>query len=259
MAFIFNFYEDWKDDKERLILYADIMGFKSRVLSMSHSKIKKDFKKFKELFDKKITPLSSSGESLKYVQFSDSILIVVNGVDNSMFNLISQAASILMEVALSMGFPIKGVISQGVFTYEKESELYFGRPLVDAAVLHDEMYFYGILVHNSAEKTVKKYNNLNYPYTKTSVFLKKGKTCHYHLAWNVISDNIKTSNGKKSKKSCDANKWLESIQEQVSGSPRIYIDNTLLILHEDEKEFNKMILKNMEIKGDKEILGYQLF
>ena len=74
-----------------------------------------------------------------------------------MFNLITKAAVRLMQSAISLGFPIKGVLAQGKFTYDKDNELYFGAPLVAAYNLHDDIHYYGIVVHHSAEKTVKLY------------------------------------------------------------------------------------------------------
>lgn len=76
---------------------------------------------------------------MQFVQFSDSILISVNGIDEKKFNLLSKATICLMHVAMSMQIPIKGVIAQGMFSYDKENELYFGKPLVDAYLLHEEL------------------------------------------------------------------------------------------------------------------------
>ena len=74
---------------------------------------------------------------------------------------------------MSMQIPIKGVIAQGIFSYDKENELYFGKPLVDAYLLHEELKYYGIVVHNTAEKTIKKYQNSNNPYTNTPIYRKR--------------------------------------------------------------------------------------
>ena len=65
---------------------------------------------------------------MKSVQFSDSILLVVNGTNEKMFNIITKAAVCLVQSAMSLGFPIKGVIAQGKFSYDKDNELYFGLP-----------------------------------------------------------------------------------------------------------------------------------
>lgn len=96
----------WKNDVPRLILYADIMGFKDRVSTTNHEKLKEELLSFMDCFKKKIQPLLK-GDYLRYVQFSDSIIIVANGIDSKMFNIITKAAICLMHVAMSHEFPIK--------------------------------------------------------------------------------------------------------------------------------------------------------
>lgn len=36
-------YINWDEDAERLVLYADVMGFKSRVMTKSHEQLKQEF------------------------------------------------------------------------------------------------------------------------------------------------------------------------------------------------------------------------
>lgn len=114
----------WDTDIERLILYADFMGFKERVINTKPEELKINMLSFREKWDKQMKSLKLD-DNLRYSQFSDSILIVANGVDEKMFNRISKAAARLMHVALSEGFALKGVIAQGTFTYDEEHELYY--------------------------------------------------------------------------------------------------------------------------------------
>ena len=67
----------WEDDNDRLILYADIMGFSHRVNSSNHSDLKNDLITFKQTWESRIKPLQA-GDHLRSVQFSDSILIGVS-------------------------------------------------------------------------------------------------------------------------------------------------------------------------------------
>lgn len=225
----------WSEDKDRLILYADIMGFKDTIFSNTHDDLKKRLLSFRKSFEKKIKPLRT-GDYMRFVQFSDSIIIVVNGTDSKMVNLVTKAGIILMHEAMKAEFPIKGVISQGMFTYDKDNELYFGRPLVNASLLHDELYYYGIVVHHSAEKIIKNNISIDCPYGISPISLKKGKTSHYHLIWNMMKINLSPGNITD-----NAVKWLEKIQESVSGAPRIYIDNTISIIKHDSDEFIKSL------------------
>lgn len=47
----------WKDDTEKLILYADIMGFKERVMATEHEILRKSILDFKNEFKRKIRHL----------------------------------------------------------------------------------------------------------------------------------------------------------------------------------------------------------
>lgn len=235
--FLFNVVDtpqktiSWDKDTDRLILYADIMGFSFRVNRENHNKLKRDLLKFKKTWEKQSSILRKD-DRLRSVQFSDSIMVVVNGVDEEMFNLITKAAICLMQTAMSLGFPIKGVISQGKFTYDKNNELYFGLPLVEAYKLHDEIHYYGIVVHHSAEKIVKLYADATRPYIKTAINLKKGRTSHFHLLWHLLDKKLAKANI-----SDLANDWLDKIEEGVSGEPRIYVDNTREILKQDHNQW----------------------
>ena len=152
-----------------------------------------------------------------------------------MFNLITKAAVCLMQSALSLDFPIKGVLAQGQFTFDEENELYFGLPLVEAYQLHDEIYYYGVVVHHSAERTVKQYMDSTKPYSKAEVYLKRGATSHYHLTWHLLKGDLTSGNIKE-----DANRWLDTIEESVSGTPRIYVDHTRNVVEKDG-EWNGML------------------
>jgi len=183
----------WDKDGDRLLLYADIMGFSHRVNYNNHEDLKKSLLTFKHTWETKLKPLEK-GDHLKSVQFSDSILIVVNGTTDKMFNLLTKAAVCLVQTAISLGFPIKGVIAQGKFSYDKENELFFGLPLVEAYQLHEQICYYGVVVHHSAEFTVKKYLDATKPYSKSKTALRCGKTSHYHLSWHLLNRNLSVGN-----------------------------------------------------------------
>lgn len=225
--------KDWGQDVERLVLYLDIMGFTHRVTTYSHQKVKETLKSFEQEWQKRIKNLQVN-DQLRFVQFSDSIILVANGVDYKMFNLITKAAVNLMQVSIKMEIPIKGVLAQGLFSFESNPELCFGKPLVDAYELHEEVYFYGIVVHHTAESTVKRFCNEDNPYCKNQIPIKKGKTSHYHLSWNMLK-NLGPGNITD-----ECNEWLDIIEEGVSGSPRIYVDNTRFVLNNDVKFWEKL-------------------
>lgn len=136
--------------------------------------------------------------------------------------------------------------------------MFFGRALVDAYLLQEQVHYYGIVAHHSIEKDIKKYANgwkekgngnrkgIN-PYVLSPIPLKNGNTTHYHLAYNLISETRETGkNVDNMHKSIIS--WLEKIRGTVSGAPRIYVDKTLQVLKEDSSMFEKYEENNGEIK-----------
>ena len=183
-------------DKEMYILYADIMGFKDRVMRTEHPDLEKEFNSLITDLDDWFSP-NKNAQTFKVSFFSDSILVVDTNTKEG-FNRISKAAAGLMQVSLEHKFPLKGVISKGNFTYNEEKQLFFGRALVDAYLLQEQIHYYGIVAHHSIEEDIKKYANgwrekgngnrkgIN-PYVLSPVPLKNGYSTHYHLAYNLIS------------------------------------------------------------------------
>lgn len=233
----------WAEDQERLILYADIMGFKEFVRTNRHNVVKQQLMDFKKKWEKSMKPLLKQ-DYIRFVQYSDSILIVERMADNEGLNRISKAAAILMKVAMESGFGIKGCISQGILTFDKENELYFGQPLIDAYLLHEELHFYGIVIHHTAEQTVRDKNMFFYknrkqrgnnPYIHSLIPLKNKSCSHYHLAWNLYDKKIQCPVDNTS----IFEEQLEEIEKTISGAPRIYVDNTRNVFRKDKELWEK--------------------
>lgn len=239
-------------DKEMYILYADIMGFKDRVMRTKHPVLEKDFEYLITGLADWFSP-NKNAQTFKVSFFSDSILVVDEDTEKG-FNRISKAAAGLMQVSLKHKFPLKGVLSKGNFTYNEEKQLFFGRALVDAYLLQEQIHYYGIVAHHSIEEDIKEYANgwkekdngnrkgIN-PYVLSPIPLKNGNTTHYHLAYNLISEKRETGkNVDRTHKKIIS--WLEQISGTVSGNPRIYVDKTLQVLREDLSMFEKHKKKN---------------
>ena len=94
------------------------------------------------------------------------------------------------------------------------------------------------------EEDIKKYSNglqtpdpndrlFVSPYILSPIPLKNGKITHYHLAYNLVEAKNTTKTNEV------LISWLEEISGTVSGTPRIYVDNTLQVLKEDLRLFEK--------------------
>lgn len=221
---------NWQIDKERLVFYSDFMGFKDRVQRTKHEDLKKDLQGFNEKL-RKLNPLKT-GDHLRMLQFSDSIIIASDKADCSSLNLITKAAVSVMQLALERSLPIKGCIAKGPLTMDisDNSQLCFGQALIDAYLLEEDICFYGVVVHHTAEHLVKE-NLKKQPYHKANISLKSsGKSNHYQLSWWRLDKMLKAGNIKDT-----ARNWIEKNSETVSGSPRRYIDNTIAVIEEIEK------------------------
>ncbi|MBR4107066.1 MAG: hypothetical protein IKK45_00035 [Akkermansia sp.] len=222
------------NSKKVFVLYADIMGFRARVKSKSHANLVREMGEFIDQLRHQSKQFFSNNH-LNYTIFSDSIIISTDDATVEGFNLITKAGARMMHIALRLGIPLKGAISKGEYTCWKEKGLYLGEALVDAYELHEEIKYYGIVVHHSAEENTKRYINdekNRHLYMNTPVSLKSGKISHYHLCWNLISEKLCFGDITKT-----ATEWLNKISETVSGAPRIYIDNTHAVLQADSKAY----------------------
>lgn len=232
------------------VLYADIMGFKDRVMRTEHSVLEEQFEKLLTEIIAWLEPFKLGG-TFKVSFFSDSILIVDKNSKEG-FNRISKAAAGLMQVSLKNQFPIKGAISKGMFTYKGKKQLFFGRAVVDAYLLQEQVHYYGIVAHHSVESDIKDYANGweevdkegarftkgRNPYVLSPIPLKSGNTTHYHLAYNLISSKRQTEKD-VDKTHEEIISHLEEISATVSGTPRIYVDKTIEVLERDLSIFKK--------------------
>lgn len=228
----------WQENEDHLILFMDIMGFKDRVTRTPHKDLLKTLTDFKELNDR-LKPLLSdkNGELLRMVQFSDSIIIASMNPDKKSLNKIVKAAVVLMQNALESGFALKGAIAQGPLTFDAETGIYFGLPIVDAYLLEEELKFYGVAFHHSVEPLIEEY--IKHPPVKGAqpqyspiesckIPLKTGKSSHYCVAYHKMYRDLSKKDYSKK-----LSALVTNIGKTVSGAPRIYIDNTLNFFEEN--------------------------
>ena len=220
---------------KKFVLYLDIMGFKERVNRIPIDELKKQLLLFKTK-NKKLQPLLINKEKEAQIymsQFSDSIILVTKGNTLNDLNRICKAAVILMQTALETGFALRGVIANGEMVFDSDNQLFFGKALVDAYLLEEELNYYGVVFHESTEEEVFKAlnplkpNSKYYPIEDTVIPLKKGKSKHYHIAWHKMDKKLHEGD-----MSDQAKKWLINMRKTVSGNPRVYLDNTINMITE---------------------------
>lgn len=75
---------DWDSSQDRLLLYADIMGFKSLVSKEKHSELVDKLKDFIKKLTSLMEPLET-GEHIRMTMFSDTIIIGADKVYSKKF------------------------------------------------------------------------------------------------------------------------------------------------------------------------------
>ncbi len=225
---------NWNDGEERLVLYLDIMGFKERVSQTAISTLKDQLLSFKRKINRLKPLLYNTGggvrrDFLKMAQFSDSIVVISQKSTIDDLNRLTKASVILMQTAMESGFALRGSIAAGKMVFDDANQLFFGKALVDAYLLEEELAFYGVVFHHTAEKLVRESltNNgdIYLPIEDTELSTKKGKSKHYHIAWYKMNRDLSEGDIRE-----DAREWLTALRESVSGAPRTYLDNTIKLV-----------------------------
>jgi len=227
-------------NQPRFVLYLDIMGFKERVARNSMEDLLDEL----SAFNKKITDIINSvnktadnGEgiitddsseaqsssdivtddqraTIECVQFSDSIILFSKSNSENDLVAITNAAKEIMFTAITMDkpIPLKGSLAEGDVVSDLSKQLFFGQALIDAFILEEDVQCYGIVVHHTAEGSVKRMKHSEYRDVKVP-FKNGGFIQHYELPWykGRTEDTLKA---------------LELFRLNVSNYPRKYIDHT---------------------------------
>lgn len=223
----------WIETTERYIAFLDIMGFKNYVYRNSHDLVKKRMISLNEILnetEKQIHKISKQlnniDDPIKTIIFSDSILLFSkDGSKDSLENILF-TCQILLTECLEKKIPIKGAISFGRITADFEKSLFFGKGLIDAYELQDQLFMYGVILDEKVEKRLlpnKKFIDGYCSHCK--VHTKSGKINHYTIDWPKWIET--KSNFFKEKGKITPISVMENFYRDMSGYPRKYVDNTI--------------------------------
>ncbi len=227
---------NWAITANRFVAFFDIMGFKDLVERNSHKEVVDKLNTLKNALktleianvDERFKKYDM--EETKSITFSDSIIIF------SKSDTIKDAKKILLDsawivnAALQIGLGIKGAISHGEITVDFRESLFFGRPIIDSFLLQDQLHLYAAILDNNFEKKINAFSlddTFKDLYISYKACIKTGKVSHNLICPPKVKD-VQAQIG-----------FTNKIYEAVSGSPRIYVDNTLDFLDFVLKEKNK--------------------
>ncbi len=208
--------------RKRFVAFLDIMGFKDRVARNNHNDILKEL----EVFQSNISQYVSyhRDANVQLALFSDSILIYSQNDSVDSLHALADITSHIMMYAIQQEkpIPLKGAIAAGRMTCNQTKQLYFGQALIDAYLLEENIKYYGVLVHHSAESYLK---SAEFPvFRDVRAPLKGGDISHFELKWY---DTALKQGEKNPKTVVDC---LNNLRLTVSDEPRKYIDNTQKIM-----------------------------
>lgn len=235
---VINALEGWKLTNNRFVAFLDIMGFKDMVARSSHQEILE-----------KLIGLSAIANTTKtkgwmknnihITIFSDSIIVFSKDDSYEAADIFIWVVRFLICRIIEFKMGVKGGIAFGELTVNPALQLYFGQPLIDAFQLEEELQYYGVVLHHTAEAKIIKLDSKIMP--NFAVFptkLRQGTISHMNLSWFSLANNVKDTG-------FDAKRLLNAIKLTVSGAPRRYIDNTVEAIAEMEKRYTPEAINEM--------------
>ena len=229
----------WKTTNNRFVSFLDIMGFKDLVSRNSHEYVYKMMAKLSDARRHIEKTLTSSDIDKKYIDkdlyttsFSDSIILFSADDTPESLEVILAATVFVISEAMANSIPIKGSIAHGEISVNKNEQIYFGQPIIDAYLLQEEVNYYGSVFHNSidkyfAAKLKKPEEAVKALFFEVETPLKSGFSMHKNLNWfRFIYMQQKNDN---SLGLIEFNRIMNQLRTMVSGAPRKYIDNTIKV------------------------------
>jgi hypothetical protein len=229
-----NTHDDWDDDCNRFVGFIDIMGFKELVARRPHNEIKHLLLQMNQTRSILLKVLGKRGDDgnrenlVKSFSFSDSVVFVTKSDSPTDLVNLGAAMCICQEATIQSGVPTKGAISHGKLTADFERSIFFGQPLIDAYLLQDQLFYYGVIVDNNAESILKRFMEEDHPdfihnhFIRLLTPLKTGKVTHFNIKLQSIQLD-----------------QLDYLYNNVSGQPRKYVDNTIEMFKEMTENKNE--------------------
>lgn len=225
---------DWEPTANRFVAFFDIMGFKDMVSRKSHEEVLETLKSLSksrsQLDNLNYYQFSSEtriGETMSFT-FSDSIIIFSKKDSIDDLNKIIMDCSYILEQSISDKIPIKGAISYGKTTIDKEMSLFFGQPIIDSFYLHENLCLYGVIADHSFQQRLEELNikDISRSFTFYKTPMKYGFAHHYLMTPSKTYKNLIIED-------------LKKLYLTVSGKPRQYIDNTIDYINSLDTAENK--------------------
>lgn len=220
--------DGWVTIANRYVAVIDIMGFKNMVARSTQKQI---YDMMFSINDKVRTSVNTKWiqkidqKMVSTTSYSDSIMIYSKGSDSISFKSLMLTLSSITNDLLTECIPHKGAIAFGEMTLDTENAIYFGQPLIDAFLLQEELKFYGIILHSSAEQEISRagYGKDTYFLINYKCSFKQGEADHFTIVPMFAAppdDDAYLSEKEALYKS------IKGLRGITSGHLRVFVDNT---------------------------------
>jgi hypothetical protein len=229
----------------RYVAFIDIMGFKDIVMRTQHDDLYKMMEKIKSCseLNSSIQWGQKDGVSnqdlIRTTMYSDSIIIYSKNDSYESLNSIVCTVSGLVSDLFVETIPHKGALSFGKMTLDFKKSIFVGEPLIDAYLLQEELYFYGIVLQGSVERKFDQFQLEGKLFSFTKDYLcnfKNGNSKHLTIYPIYAHPPFKTDpNFKPASDNFYAS--LGKLRHKTSGNLRKYYDNTELYLNDLQSDY----------------------
>jgi hypothetical protein len=225
----------WQVTDGRFVGYIDVMGFKDLVSRSTHDQVYKMMLSTEISRRDNATRDWKSGNKrrsglVKTTSYSDSIVIYSkDGSFEALYSFLCVLAVASRDLFLA-GIPHRGAFAYGTMTLDTKNSIFFGQPLIDAYLLEQELAFYGIVGHASAEykiEAIKNKEDLVY-LKRFNCLFKQGSATHLTI-YPMHSHPSSNKYSVDDEFIYEQKKLLKAVSDlraMTSGYLRRYIENT---------------------------------
>ena len=220
--------------RNRFVAMLDVMGTKA-LIGQGQGKRISDLMESIRTIEKQY----STDDYVRMTFFSDSIILyTIDDSENSYESILHTSAHII-KFFMERGLGINGCISHGVCTcyYKDGKYITIGQPFVDAHLLQDDLWCYGVFLDKKAMKIINKrgYNADFCPFLLDSAIILKAPA--KAKGWTEISmvnwmEFLTPGTGDISIQKDEAKRIIKDLYEKYSkaGKGAYYIQNTEIVL-----------------------------
>ena len=231
----------WERSANRFVGFIDIMGFKDMVLRNNEEVLYIIMRRIREsIFQNVLIHGTGDPEETKYessieiIMFSDCIVTFSKDQSAETLESFINAMSGLTNDLIRNHIPFKGVVAAGFMTLDFKNSIFFGQPLNDAYSLHDELGFYGVVVHGTADNFFRKSNN-SHIFEYNCPF-KNGTSKHLTVLPEFLETDLISNHSYVQYYNA-----IENLRANTSGYLRMYIDKTLLYYENFKSTCKKIV------------------